>query len=77
MIPRAVWPGGLTPQMGGFRRNPQVRLIFCRMPAVPVRSLYMAAPAGTAMPHRLHFALRTEHFALCYGFPLPGGRQVG
>ncbi len=33
-IPRAVWPGGLTRQMGGFRRNPQGRRIFCRMPAL-------------------------------------------
>ena len=33
-IPRAVWPGGLTRQMGGFRRNPKGRRIFCRMPAL-------------------------------------------
>ena len=30
-IPRAVRQGGLTPQMGGFGRNPQGRRIFCRM----------------------------------------------
>ena len=32
--PAAVCRGGLTPQMGGFRRNPQGRRIFCRMPSL-------------------------------------------